>query len=165
MIFVTVGAQLPFDRLVRVVDAWAGETGRTDVFGQIANGERPTHMGWADFLEPEDYRKRVIEAEVVVAHAGMGSIITALEFERPIVVLPRLGDLGETRNDHQVATGRRLAEQGLVTATDNEAELRAQLDNLDAVMAQHAERAGTSIGDRASDGILDSIRGFLDDIG
>ena len=50
MIFVTVGAQLPFDRLVSVVDEWAGSTGRSDVFGQIARGKRPRHFESVDFL-------------------------------------------------------------------------------------------------------------------
>ena len=36
MIFVTVGAQLPFDRLVDTVDAWAGRKGDTEVLAQIA---------------------------------------------------------------------------------------------------------------------------------
>ena len=38
MILVTVGTDLPFDRMVRVVDDWAGETGRRDVFAQIGEG-------------------------------------------------------------------------------------------------------------------------------
>jgi hypothetical protein len=32
MIFVTVGTQGQFDRLIRTVDEWAGGHGRTDVF-------------------------------------------------------------------------------------------------------------------------------------
>ncbi len=38
MIFVTVGEQLPFDRLVRAVDEWAAASGK-EVFAQIGNSE------------------------------------------------------------------------------------------------------------------------------
>ena len=34
MIFVTVGTQGPFDRLVRAVDKWAGMRARADIFAQ-----------------------------------------------------------------------------------------------------------------------------------
>ena len=104
MIFVTVGAQMAFDRLVRTVDEWAATRGRKDVFAQIGPTEwRPRHIEWVAFLPPEDFRKRVADATMVVAHAGMGSIITALELGKPILVMPRRGHLQETRNDHQVA--------------------------------------------------------------
>ena len=35
MIFVTVGTQLAFDRMIKAVDEWAGARGRTDVFAQV----------------------------------------------------------------------------------------------------------------------------------
>ena len=41
MIFVTVGTDSPFDRLMQVVDEWAAASGRTDVFAQIGEGDDP----------------------------------------------------------------------------------------------------------------------------
>ena len=59
MIFVTVGGQMPFDRLVSVVDRWAAETGRDDVFAQIGSSElKPANIETAPFLSPEDFRKK-----------------------------------------------------------------------------------------------------------
>lgn len=108
MIFLTLGTQLPFDRLVRAVDEWCGARGRDDVFGQIADpgdtGYRPQHFDWVAHLPPEDYTTRFASARLIVAHAGMGSIITAMERGKPIVLMPRRADLGEHRNEHQLAT-------------------------------------------------------------
>ena len=57
MILVTVGAQMPFDRMTRAVDAWAGERGRTDVFAQIGPTDFiPQNIEWTAFLEPEQFR-------------------------------------------------------------------------------------------------------------
>src|SRR5690349_506002 len=96
MIFVTVGAQMPFDRLVRCVDHWAAGRGRRDVFAQIGpTAWRPENIEFVQFMEPPEFRARVTEAKAVVAHAGMGSIITALELGKPILVMPRRGDLRE----------------------------------------------------------------------
>lgn len=144
MIFVTVGAQMPFDRLVRNVDAWAGRSGRTDVFAQIGRTDwRPSHMGWATFLDPPEYRQRLFAADVIITHAGMGTILTALEFGRPILVMPRRGDLQETRNDHQFGTARALSEAGRVSVAWNERELLSALNHPESIpqpprVASHA---------------------------
>ena len=50
--------------------------------------------------------------QVVIAHDEMGSIITALEMGKPIVVMPRRAELGEHRNDHQVAAAAPGRAQG-----------------------------------------------------
>lgn len=129
MIFVSVGAQMPFDRLVRAVDAWAARSCCRDVFAQIGRGAvPPRHIAWTAFLSPSEFAARVRSASLIVAHAGMGSILTALEFGKPILVMPRRGDLGETRNDHQVATARRFSELGRVAVALDADELATQLD-------------------------------------
>ena len=131
VIFVTVGGQLPFDRLVRAVDQWAFQEGRTDVFAQIGESSKPpTHIEWQRFLAPPDFQSKAREAEVIIAHAGMGSILTALEFGKPIVLMPRRKHLGEHRNDHQWATVKHLSQDvGIVVAEDEDA-LIAELDRL-----------------------------------
>ena len=132
MIFVTVGGQLPFDRLVHAVDRWAMTQRREDVFAQIGKSESPpSHIQWQQFLSPPDFQAKAAEAEVIIAHAGMGSILTALEFCRPILIMPRREHLGEHRNDHQWATANRLGQDiGVVVAAD-ESELVEQLRRLD----------------------------------
>lgn len=156
MIFVTVGAQMPFDRMVRAVDAWAGERGRADVFAQIGPTEyRPRHIRWTEFIEPEDFRVKVGEASVLVAHAGMGSILTALEAGKPILVMPRRGDLRETRNDHQIATAKRFLELGKVAVAFDETEMPAHLDRLETLAA------GGRISPFASDRLIAAVSAFI----
>ncbi|MFQ5415471.1 MAG: glycosyltransferase [Myxococcota bacterium] len=137
MIFVTVGGQGPFDRLVGTVDAWAGETGRADVFAQIgANATAPSHLEWVESLSPAEFRDRLASADVVISHAGMGTILTAREIEKPILVMPRQARLGEQRNDHQLATAKRLHEIAGTSVAADEAELRDWLGRLEEVRVQ-----------------------------
>jgi UDP-N-acetylglucosamine transferase subunit ALG13 len=148
---------MPFDRLVRGVDEWAGSRGAGDVFAQIGPTElRPRHIQWAKFIDAKEFKSRMDRARVVVAHAGMGSIITALELGKPILVMPRRGALRETRNDHQVATAKRFLELGRVAVAFDEAELPARLDELDRL------RAGDRIGGAASASLLTAIRTFIE---
>jgi UDP-N-acetylglucosamine transferase subunit ALG13 len=156
VILVTVGAQMPFDRLTRAVDEWAGRCGRSDVFAQIGPTDfEPRHLAWARFLEPPEFRAKVREADILVAHAGMGSIISALEAGKPILVMPRRGDLRETRNDHQVATARRFLELGKVHVAFDEEELKNKLDLLDSM------RATQTISRWASPELIQGLRRFI----
>lgn len=156
MIFVTVGAQMSFDRMVRAVDSWAGRRGRRDVFAQIGpTSWRPEHVDWTMFLEPPDFIRKAAEAEIIIAHAGMGSIITALTTGTPILVMPRRGDFRETRNDHQLATARRFREMGRVAVAEDEQEMAERLDHLDEI------KAFAKVGPWASPGLLEKIRSFI----
>lgn len=156
MIFVTVGAQMPFDRLTTTVDQWAAKRGGKDIFAQIGTTEyRPTHVEWAPFLAPTEYRRRIFDADLVITHAGMGTILTTLEFGRPILVMPRRGELRETRNDHQLGTARALAEAGLITVAWNERDLLAWLGRLDLVPTP------PRIASHASISLLTTVRDFI----
>ncbi|MFO1031254.1 MAG: glycosyltransferase [Planctomycetota bacterium] len=158
MIFVTVGHQMPFDRLIAAVDAWAGARGRSDVFAQIGTTSlRPAHVQFADKIEPAEFKRRMQQATAVVAHAGMGSILTALECGTPILVMPRLGRLQETRNDHQVATAERMKALGRVVVAMDEHELPAAMDRL-ADLAR-----GPAIAPQASPELLAAVRAFVFD--
>jgi len=119
MIFVTVGTQLPFDRMIRAVDGWAAQNTDEDVFAQIGDATFvPSVMEWTRFLTPDETAVRMREADLIVAHAGVGTIISAVQLQKPIVVFPRRADLGEQRNDHQLATARRFGERGLVRVVE-----------------------------------------------
>lgn len=144
-----------FDRLVRAVDEWAGETGRTDVFAQIGPAEyEPRHIEFTRFIAPDQFRKHVSECSAVVGHAGMGTILTALELGKPVLVVPRLERLGETRSDHQVATAEHFRAAGLVLDAANESDVIAKLDELEGF------EPARSIGAAASDELLGAVRRF-----
>lgn len=133
MIFLTVGHQMPFDRLVRAVDDWAGRRIRgEDVFAQIGGGTyKPRNFQFVDHLSPEDFNLWMEHAGGIVAHAGTGTIIAALKLGKPLLVLPRLSKYGETRNDHQVPTARHFADSGRVLAAWHESEVADLLDHLE----------------------------------
>ncbi len=136
MIFVTVGAQMPFDRMIRTVDDWAGQRSRHDVFAQIGPSEyRPRYIQYSSFINPGQFYENLERADTIVAHAGMGTIISAVERRKPILVMPRRSDLGETRNDHQIATARQFEALKFVEVAMDEQALFLKLDLLDQVRA------------------------------
>lgn len=156
MILVTVGTDLPFDRMVKVVDRWAGERGRDDVFAQIGEGGwKPRNIPHAEFLDPVEFKKRLAEAKVIVAHAGMGSILTSLHHGKPILVMPKRASLGEQRNEHQLATARRMEELGKVDVAWDEEELAVKLDAIGSLTSRG------SIEPYASGGLIEGLAAFI----
>lgn len=130
MIFVAVGTQFPFNRLIEFMDQWAGEHSE-EVVAQISDGDFiPKNMKWERFLDGEQYNKNIAEASVFVSHAGMGNIISAREQQTPIIVMNRQFKLGEHRNDHQADGLKWMGKlEGVLTAT-NQDELFQQIHKI-----------------------------------
>ncbi len=126
-IFVSVGSMMPFDRLVQAMDEWAAANPAVPVEIQIGRGRyEPRHARFVRLVPVTDYRRKVADARLFVAHAGMGSIIAAIEAGKPLLMLPRLSARGEHNNDHQLATAASIgARPGLFVAADA-ADLQAR---------------------------------------
>lgn len=69
-------------------------------------------------------------ASAVISHAGMGTITMALQYGKPLLVLPRLKRFGEVVNDHQVAIAQRFEERGHLLAAYSEEQLETMLPRL-----------------------------------
>jgi UDP-N-acetylglucosamine transferase subunit ALG13 len=124
VIFVTVGTQGPFDRLIKAVDAWAADDREAAAFAQIGSARyRPAHMEWAEHLPVDAFRSKLEAASLVVSHAGIGNLLMALQARKPILMMPRRSQFNETRNDHQLATARWLRQMPGVTVADDTDEL------------------------------------------
>jgi UDP-N-acetylglucosamine transferase subunit ALG13 len=133
MIFVTVGSLHPFDRLIQTVDRWVGERSHADieVLAQIGAGSyQPRHCRFVSELPPSEYRRLFAEADFIVAHAGMGTIITAIELGKPTVVMPRRSAFQEHVNDHQIATVQRFQRSQLIRVAETPDDLLARLDEM-----------------------------------
>jgi len=131
MILVTVGTQIPFDRLIALVDDWISETGtKQEVVAQVGSSDYSSNnMTVCQSVEPEQFEKYIADCDFIISHAGMGSILTALRVKKPIVIFPRKAALGEHRNDHQLATAKSFANvDGVYVATTKE-ELFSLLSN------------------------------------
>lgn len=124
MIFVTIGSMFPFDRLIREMDRWAETTGERDMLAQIGTGSYvPRHMRHVRKLSQPDFAQAMAGAEMIVAHAGMGTVITAGRLGRPLVLLPRRKDWGEHTTDHQIATANWLRGKPGIFVADGDADL------------------------------------------
>jgi UDP-N-acetylglucosamine transferase subunit ALG13 len=122
--FVSVGnAKQPFQRLLNVVTRLA------DVLPQpvlVQHGHTPfipSRCKAVAFLGMEEFEASIREAELIILHAGAGSVIHALQAGKVPVIVPRLADYGEHVNNHQLELARVLEGQGRVIVTLDPDEL------------------------------------------
>lgn len=124
MILVTVGTHhQPFDRLVLAAEALAlrGET----VVVQAGTSTVPTpSCERHGLVAPERLAGWAAAAEVVITHAGPGSIFLALDAGTPLIVVPRSPHLGEHVDDHQQRFARHIGDR--VAVVHDPAELPAR---------------------------------------
>ena len=157
MIFVTVGTQLPFERLVAAMDGWAARRApQPEVLAQVGSGRVDyEHLRCVRSLQGPEYADVIASARLIVAHAGTGSILTALDYGVPVIVMPRDHVRGEHRDDHQLQTARQLEKMGLVAVAWSESDLPGLIE---AQLAQSHERRTAR---QRSTELVDYIRCYL----
>ena len=123
MIFVTVGSrQYPFDRLFhRLDELYENGTLSDNMFAQIGTSAyKPKHYEYKDYLTPEEFSKKIKEADIVVSHGASGSIMKALNAGKKIIAVTRLEKYHEHINDHQIQNNEAFSTNGYVLMADPE---------------------------------------------
>jgi UDP-N-acetylglucosamine--N-acetylmuramyl-(pentapeptide) pyrophosphoryl-undecaprenol N-acetylglucosamine transferase len=134
-------------RLLEILPAEADvlwQTGDTDVKGLGIAGH---------YAIPErDLTAAMREADVVVAHAGVGTALAAFEVGKCPLLVPRRFSLGEHVDDHQAQIAGELGERGLAVSVD-----AAELSQEDLLLA--ASRSVTSAAQAPTFATSDGRRG------
>jgi UDP-N-acetylglucosamine transferase subunit ALG13 len=112
------------------MDKWAADHPAQRVFMQSGKSNyKPQHCESVAYTQPIEWEGYFNEADLVVSHAGMGTIIKSLDNGKPLIIMPRLAVLGEHRNDHQVATADRFSHFKNVRVVRDADELNMALCN------------------------------------
>lgn len=129
LLFATVGATLPFDRLIDTVAALKAEGAIPErVIAQTGvGGHAPEVLEVSETLPFDQVQAILRDASIVVCHGGTGSLITALRQGCQVIAMPRLSKLGEHYDDHQAEITEAFARRGLVLVANTPDELRQAL--------------------------------------
>lgn len=101
MIFVCLGTQdKSFKRLLELIDS-------SNIDDKII-----AQVGYTDFnspkmeiykyLDKDKYSEYLKQADIVITHGGVGTIMEALSLNKKIIAAPRLSKYHEHQNDHQI---------------------------------------------------------------
>lgn len=158
MIFITVGTQFPFDRLVRSIDQAIEKSILNEtIFAQIGKSSYiPKYFEYVDYLDKGTFDLKVKQADALISHAGIGSLMLAFDYHKPVLLMPRSPQYNEVVNNHQIDTARKFEELGHVLAAYNENELIEKIKLLKTFVPK------PRIPNRQ--GVIDRISSFLDSL-
>ena len=63
---------------------------------------KPINCDSVNFLEFEEFKETIKKSNIVITHAGEGSIYNALYYKRRTIIVPRLKKYKEHTNNHQL---------------------------------------------------------------
>lgn len=120
VIFVTVGTpQQPFDRLVRAMDDFAAQADEKVVIQSGTATYKPAHAEYFRWTTSQEMETLTQAARIVITQASAGAIILAINFGKPLIVVPRLKKYGEHFNNHQYQLALALQKGGQAVLAEN----------------------------------------------
>ena len=129
MIFVTLGTQdKPFKRILDLLensdidDEIIVQSGYTDY-----DSKRMKILKYVPKDEFDDYLKK---ADYIICHAGVGTILSALDLNKKVLAVPRLAKYGEHVNDHQLQIADAYRQKGYILVLSENDDLKEKLTEL-----------------------------------
>ncbi|MEO6091799.1 MAG: glycosyltransferase [Novosphingobium sp.] len=155
LLFVTVGATLPFDRLIELVEsAWRRGLIEGRVIAQVGEHGRVVEGFETHETLAFDAVKTILhDADIVVCHGGTGSLVTALQAGCKTIAVPRRFERGEHYDDHQLEITSAFKARGLILTAETQ-------DDFDRALAEWRDKRPV-LATRDPGEMLAHIRGLL----
>ena len=84
-----------------------------------------------DMISIDEMDKLLEQANLVITHGGVGSIIGAIKKEKKVIAVPRLHKYKEHVNDHQLDIIKAFSKKGYIKGIENVEELRKAIEEID----------------------------------
>lgn len=133
MILVLLGTQNnSFDRLLNGIEKCIDNNKITDrvVVQSGYTNYTSDKMEIFDFISTSELNKLLLDADLIITHGGVGSIINAIKLGKKVIAVPRLAKFGEHVNDHQLQIIRSFNEFGYIKGITEMSDLADTIDNI-----------------------------------
>lgn len=118
-ILVTVGTTA-FDELIKTIDELFEGDKTVSIIAQISSSSNYTPQHFKSFQFSQDFQSYVDAADLIVTHAGAGSVYSMLENNKKLIVVPNL-----TRADnHQLELAKYVQDNNFAISCFDLAEIR-----------------------------------------
>lgn len=134
MIFVILGTQdKKFPRLLEAIQKQI-EKGKIDKKEEIivqagSTKYQSKDMKILDYMPIDEFEACIEKASLIICHAGVGTILTALKKGKKIIAAARLKQYGEHVNDHQLQILENFSKKGYILPLE-------KFEKLDLVLEQ-----------------------------
>ena len=126
MILVMLGTQNnSFHRLLEEIDKLINDgLIKEDVVVQAGYTKyESTNMKIFDFISSDELDKLEQQADCIITHGGVGSIISSIEKDKKVIAVPRLHEYGEHVNNHQKEIVKDFNDKGYIIGIEKVEDL------------------------------------------
>lgn len=160
MIFVTVGNDFrDFSRLIRKADEIAPHIPSEIAIQRGHSKYLPKNAKHFDFVPIDTATEYIKLSELVLSHAGIGTIILCKEHGIPLIILPRRKKYDEHMNDHQMEIAQMLEQrrEGTIHVIYEEGQLE---EKINAILKNKPKKTPNENVGRAN--LIRTIREFIE---
>lgn len=132
MILVLLGTQNnSFHRLLEEIEKnIKDETIKEEVIVQAGYTKFQSHrMRIIDLMSKEQLERFQDEADLIITHGGVGSIISSIEKEKKVIAVPRIHEYGEHVNNHQKEIVKDFNDKGYIIGIEKVEDLKKAIIN------------------------------------
>lgn len=132
MILVTVGTQdKSFKRLINEVDNLVkNKVIKDEVVIQTGYTEYNGSINHFAFTSQDELDELVKKCDILITHAGVGSIFKGLEYGKKVIAVPRLKKYHEHVNNHQLDISKNFEEAGYIMVVNDMIDLGKTIKNI-----------------------------------
>lgn len=135
-VLVTIGSMVEkkFTRLFKTVDELCEEgiLNGKNVIAQVGfDNYDSKYYKCFDMIADEDFKRIIRESDLIIAHAGTGTVISSIKQGKKVIIFPRMAQYDEHYDDHQLELAELFTKQGYVLQARNKDELKNCILNLD----------------------------------
>ena len=134
MILVMLGTQNDsFHRLLEEIDKLIknGQIKENVVVQAGYTKYESTNMKIFDFISSDELNKLEQQADCIITHGGVGSIIGSIEKNKKVIAVPRLKQYGEHVNDHQLDIVQSFDKLGYIIGITDVSQLGDALQQIE----------------------------------
>lgn len=104
---------------------------KDDVIAQVGNTKFESNkMKIIEFTSPDEMSNLLQNADFIITHGGVGTIIEGINLGKKIIAVPRLKKYREHVNDHQLQIIQNFDKSGYIIGTKGIEEIEEALDRL-----------------------------------
>ncbi|MBE5832567.1 MAG: capsular biosynthesis protein CpsG [Butyrivibrio sp.] len=135
-VLVTIGSmsEKKFTRLFKIMDEIC-EEGIIDgkqVVAQVGfDGYKSKYYDCFDMTSDENFKRMIDESDLIITHAGTGTVTSSIKRGKKVIVFPRLVEYDEHYDNHQIELAESFSKQGYVLVAKTKEELKKQIQNID----------------------------------
>lgn len=132
MIFITVGSQkFQFNRLLKELDILVEKKKITEeIFAQTGYSDyEPKNYKYKKFLDRDEFKEMMKKSDKIITHGGTGAIVEAIKKGKKVIAVPRLKELGEHIDNHQLQIIEEFKKMNFIKSVNT-------IENLDMVISE-----------------------------